>query len=410
MTPPRLRIAVIGPRGIPSAYSGIERVAESLYAELARRGHEITVYCRPEYVTKVPQSYRGISLQRTPALRGRALGTLSHVACSTAHALLRGRFDVIHLHALAPGLLAPLSKVRQVPTVATVQGLDWQRAKWKGLGAVVLRQAERTMVRYVDEIITVSHDLETYFHARYGRPTVRIPNGTDLTPTNGPVDPGLLKRFGLRAREFVLFVARLVPEKRVEDLIQAFRLTKTPYRLALVGDSSHTDAYAARLRRLAAGDARIVFMGTQPREQLDMLFRAAALFVLPSELEGMSMALLQSLEMGVPAVVSDLPVHRELLEETSGYDLFFPPGDVVALSDRLTRAIAHGHGYQEVAGRVQQHIRAAYGWPAIAERTEALYYAVAARRRHPTAHRVDGTSSAASTSLRLPKQVVGGSR
>jgi glycosyltransferase involved in cell wall biosynthesis len=406
MTPPRLRIAVIGPRGIPSAYSGIERVAESLYAELARRGHAITVYCRPEYVPKGPLCYRGVTLRRAPALRGRALGTLSHVACSTAHALLRGNFDVIHLHALAPGLLAPLANVRNVPTVATVQGLDWQRAKWKGLGSVVLQQAERTMVRAVDEIVTVSHDLESYFQARYGRHTVRIPNGTDVTPNEGPVDAALLKRYALRPHEYLLFVARLVPEKRVEDLIQAFRLTKTSFRLALVGDSSHTDAYAARLRRLAAGDARIVFMGTQPREQLDMLFRAAALFVLPSELEGMSMALLQSLEMGVPAIVSDLPVHRELLEGTSGYDLFFPPGDVVALSDRLTRAITHMHGYRDVALRVQQHIRAQYGWPAIAERTEALYYAVAARRRQSTA---DGTAKA-SNGLRLPKHLVGGSR
>jgi glycosyltransferase involved in cell wall biosynthesis len=408
MTPQRLRIAVIGPRGIPSTYSGIERVAESLYAELAARGHAITVYCRPEYVPGGSQRYRGLTLQRSPALRGRALGTLSHVASSTVHALAGDRFDVIHLHALAPSLLAPLSTLRRVPTVATVQGLDWQRAKWKGVGALVLRQAERSMVRYVDEIIAVSHDLERYFHTRYGRRTVHIPNGTDVTPANGPVDPALLKRFGLRPHEYVLFVARLVPEKRVEDLIQAFRLTKTPFRLALVGESSHTDAYAARLRRLAAGDARIVFTGTQPREQLDMLFRAAAVFVLPSELEGMSMALLQSLEMGIPAVVSDLPVHRELLDHIAGYDLFFPPGDVVALSDRLARALAHLHEYREVADRVQHHIRASYGWPAIAERTEALYYALAARRRHPMPH--DADAVAESQRVSLPKQAVGGSQ
>jgi glycosyltransferase involved in cell wall biosynthesis len=273
-----------------------------------------------------------------------------------------------------------------------VQGLDWQRAKWKGLGAVVLQHAERTMVRHVDEIITVSHDLEAYFHARYGRHTVRIPNGTDVTAADGPIDATLLKRFRLRPQEFVLFVARLVPEKRVEDLIQAFRLTKTSYRLALVGDSSHTDAYAARLKRLAAGDARIVFLGTQPREQLDMLFRAAALFVLPSELEGMSMALLQCLEMGVPAVVSDLPVHRELLDGIRGYDLFFRPRDVVALNERLTQAMAHLNAYRAVAGRVQQHIHNTYGWPAIAERTEALYYAVASRRRER--HALEGSAAA----------------
>jgi glycosyltransferase involved in cell wall biosynthesis len=213
-----------------------------------------------------------------------------------------------------------------------------------------------------------------------------------VTPADGPVDPALLKRFGLRPHEFILFVARLVPEKRVEDLIRAFRLTKTSFRLALVGDSSHTDAYAARLRKLAAGDARIVFMGTQPRAQLDMLFRAAALFVLPSELEGMSMALLQSLEMGVPSVVSDLPVHRELLGNVRGYDLFFPPGDVVALSDRLAHAVTHLHASQQVAARAREHIRATYSWPAIAERTEALYYTLAERRRQQRAVEVSASA------------------
>jgi glycosyltransferase involved in cell wall biosynthesis len=381
---PRLRIGVIGPRGIPSSYSGIERVAESLYAELATRGHTITVYSRPEYVTGAPLYYRGIRLVGAPALRGRAFGTLSHVVSSYAHALLRDRYDVLHLHALAPALLAPLARARRVPTVATPQGLDWQRAKWKGAGALVLQHAERTMVRSVDEIVSVSHDLESYFHTRYGRRTVRIPNGIDLTPNDGPVDPALLRRYALRPHEYVLFVARLVPEKRAEDLIQAFRITKTSHRLALVGDSSHTDAYVSRLRRLAAGDARIVFVGTQPRAQLDMLFRAAALFVLPSELEGMSMALLQCLEMGIPAVVSDLPVHRELLASANGYDLFFAPGDVVGLSERLTRALTHVHLYRKVAEQVQTAVRSTYSWPAIAERVEALYYAVAERRRHST--------------------------
>jgi glycosyltransferase involved in cell wall biosynthesis len=139
-----------------------------------------------------------------------------------------------------------------------------------------------------------------------------------------------------------------------------------------------------------------------------MLFRSAALFVLPSELEGMSMALLQSLEMGLPAVVSDLPVHRELLDSITGYDLFFPPGNVEALNDRLSRALAHPHVYREVADRVQHHIRAQYGWPAIAERTEALYYAVAARRRHPMARGAGGVSE--SRHVPLPEQVVGGSQ
>jgi len=389
----RLRIAVIGPRGIPSSYSGIERVVESLYAALAERGHDITVYSRPEYVTRSPQFYRGMRLVRTPALRGRSLGTVSHVLSSGAHAMLRERYDVVHLHALAPGLTAPVYRWLGVPTVATVQGIDWQRAKWQGLGARVLRHAERWLVRYADEIIAVSRDLEQYYRSAYGRATALIPNGIDLT-ADAPLDVERLTGLGLQPQRYVLFLARLVPEKRCEDLIRAFRALPTPLALAVVGDSSHTDAYVAELRRLARGDARIVFTGAQPRASVDTLFRGAALYVLPSELEGMSMALLQALEMGVPSVVSSLPVHRELLDAVAGYDLFFPPGDVAALGARLAQALAQRDHYRRVARQAQAHIRRVHAWPAIAEQTERLYYRIIQRRRQPSALRPDWNTAA----------------
>ncbi|HSQ01259.1 MAG TPA: glycosyltransferase family 4 protein [Candidatus Dormibacteraeota bacterium] len=381
--PQPLRIAVIGPRGIPSSYSGIERVTESLYGALAVRGHDVTVYCRPEYVERSPQFYKGIRLVGTPAVNGRSMGTVSHVFTSSAHALWRARYDVVHLHALAPGLAAPLYRRLGVPTVATVHGIDWQRAKWKGLGARVLRRAERWLVHSVDEIITVSRDLEAYYRTTYGRGSSLIPNGTDLTP-EAPLDPALLERLGLTAGEYVLFVARLVPEKRVEDLIRAFRALDTRARLALVGDSSHTDTYAAGLRREAAGDARIVFTGVQPRANVETLFRGATAFVLPSELEGMSMALLQALEMGVPSIVSGLPVHHELLDRIEGYDLFFAPGDVSALQERLHRLLTQRERYRRVALRAQAYIRRAHSWPAIAEQTERLYQRLVQRRRPAT--------------------------
>ena len=381
--PEPLRIAVIGPRGIPSSYSGIERVTESLYGALAARGHEVTVYCRPEYVEQSPQFYKGIRLIGTGAVNGRSLGTVSHVFTSSFHALRRERYDVVHLHALAPGLVAPLYRWWGVPTVATVHGIDWQRAKWKGLGARVLHRAERWLVGSVDELITVSRDLEDYYRRAYGRASSLIPNGTDLTP-DAPLDTALLERLGLAAGEYVLFVARLVPEKRVEDLIRAFRAVETRVRLAIVGDSSHTDAYAAGLRREAAGDPRVVFTGVQPRANVESLFRGATAFVLPSELEGMSMALLQALEMGVPSIVSSLPVHHELLDRIEGYDLFFAPGDVAALQERLHRVLTQRDRYRRVALRAQAHIRRAHSWPAIAEQTERLYHRLV-QRRAPTA-------------------------
>src|SRR5258707_1223451 len=171
---PRLRTAAIGTRGSPSSYSSIERVAESLYAILAARGHAVTVYCRAETLATAAATYRGIRLVRAPALSGRALGTVSHVTTSMLHAAWRDRYDVIHLHALAPGLVAWISRARGIPTVATVHGLDWQRAKWQGMGARVLRTGERWLVRHAHAVIAVSRDLAQYYDAEYGRGTVLI--------------------------------------------------------------------------------------------------------------------------------------------------------------------------------------------------------------------------------------------
>lgn len=377
---PPLRIAAIGTRGVPSSYSGIERVAESLYAILAARGHAVTVYCRAETLATPAGTYRGIRLVRAPALSGRALGTVSHVATSMLHAAWGDRYDVIHLHALAPGLVAWMSRARGIPTVATVHGLDWQRAKWRGLGAHVLRTGERWLVRHAHAVIAVSRDLAEYYDAEYGRATVLIPNGTEPT-SEAPCDDRWLAQVGLAPGRFLVAVARLVPEKRLEDLIRAYARTTTSLKLAIVGGSSHTDAYVDSLHALAAADPRVLFLGTQPRERLDTLYRAAAGYVHPSELEGMSIAMLQALAMGLPAVVSDIPVHRELLGAVAGYDLFFAPRDVDALTERLTRVTGALPHYRRIAAAAQAHVRQAYSWEAIADRTEALFYDVVERRR-----------------------------
>jgi len=375
----RLRIAAVGLRGLPSAYSGLERAAEALYAELARRGHEVTAYCRSEYVPDGAGEHRRIRLRRAPAIRTRALDTLSHAAASLADAVFRGRYDLVHLHALAPALFSPLCRARGVPTVATVQGLDWQRAKWRGLGARVLRRAERAMVRNVDRLIVVSEDLRRYFADAYARHADLIPNGVEPAPAR-PADGGRLRPFGLEAGRYVVLVARLVPEKRVEDLLAAFRAVMTPHRLAIVGDGTFTPRYVAELRAVAAADARVVFTGFQEGDALDALFRGAAVYVLPSELEGLPMSLLEGIAYGVPAVVSDIPPHRDLLAAVPGYDLFFPPRDVGALAERLARALAEPGRYRPVAERARAAVTTSHSWAAVADATERVFAAALERR------------------------------
>jgi glycosyltransferase involved in cell wall biosynthesis len=377
-TPPRatmtshqlLKIACIGTRGLPSNYSGLERACEGLYTALVQRGHTVTVYCRSESASHPSESYRGIQLRSAPAIQSKQLETLTHAATSLIHALRCRHYDLIHLHALAPSIFSRLCRASGIPTVSTVQGLDWQRAKWKGLGAKVLEFAELSMVRNVDQIVVVSRDLQQYYADRYGRETTYIPNGVEPVGAEEYEESTVLKEFGLKPRGYILYLGRLVPEKRVEDLIAGYRGVRTDYKLVIAGEGCNYPD----LRRIAVDDKRIIFIGHQEKPAVHQLLHHAAIYASASALEGLPMSLLECLLHGTPAVVSDIPPHRELLGEVDGYDLFFPPGNVELLRMKLEAALQRQGEYRRVAKGGQRFALEKHSWPEIAERTEAVLY------------------------------------
>jgi glycosyltransferase involved in cell wall biosynthesis len=265
--------------------------------------------------------------------------------------------------------------------VATVHGLDWQRARWKGAGAKVIRFGERTMVKNIDEVIVVSQDLRGYFEREYGRRTVYIPNGVEPPPSlTAPEEDSRIREFGLSKRDYAICLGRLVPEKRVHDVILAFRHIDFPGKLVIVGDDSSTDPYVSHLRRLAVADPRVVFTGLQRRPSVHALLKNAAFYVSASELEGLPMSLLECMQHGIPAVVTDIPPHRELLDAVTGFESWFPPGDVDALQARMVALLKSYSRYLEVAEQSAELTEREYAWPSIVDRTEAVLYAAAERR------------------------------
>ena len=376
-----LKIAVIGTRGIPSNYSGIERAIESLYTRLAARGHRITVYCRSEYMATKVECHHGIRLLRMPTLKRKSLDSVFHSLASTLHATLAERYDVIHLHALAAGLFTRIPRLRKIPTVVTIHGLDWQRAKWNGLGSNILRKGEQSIARNASEIIAISRDLQRYFAQQYGLQVAYIPNGIEQSVEMDP-DRSVLESFQLRPGKYITYVGRLVPEKRIQDLIQAFLQLRTGHKLAIVGEGGYTDSYVEELRRVASVDSRIVFTGLQKGTALETLLCGAAAFVLPSDLEGLPMSLLEAMERGIPAVVSDIPPHRELLGSVNGYDLFVPCRDINGLTERIGRVLECHDYYAEVASRAQAFVRKCYSWDSCADETESLFQRVIEDAQH----------------------------
>jgi glycosyltransferase involved in cell wall biosynthesis len=365
-TPPvksKLKIAFIGGRGVVSKYSGIESYYEEVGRQLAGMGNEVTVYCR-SYFTPAIGEHNGMRIVRLPTIRSKHLETIVHTLLSTLHATF-GKHDVIHFHALGPALFSFLPRFFGKKTVVTVQGLDWQRKKWGRIAASVLRLGEQASVKLPNATMVVSQTLQQHFQSRYDTQTAYIPNGTSLRKRR--VASQLVK-WGIEPENYVLFLGRFSPEKNCHLLIEAFERTRSSAKLVLAGGSSYSDAYAAELRRHASNQIRL--LDWVSGDDLEELLTNAMLFVLPSDLEGLSLALLDAMGAGVCVLTSDVPENREVVQD-AGFT--FKRGDVQDLERMLRLLIKNPKLRQAAAMSARQRVRERYLWRGIAVQINQTY-------------------------------------
>ena len=374
-----LRIAVIGGRGVPSNYSGIEHIWEQLYGLLAARGHRITIYCRPRIITGERGTHRGMRLVTTKAPIGGPLETVTHSYAAMKHACTKGDvheggkpFDLITLHALPPQVWAGMPKKHGIPLVSHVHGLDWQRARWKntpfGIGSKLIKAGERRMVRLADGIAVCADNLSDYYRETYGVESTVIHNG--VLADDAPFEPSkdTLARFGLTPGKFIVSIGRLVPEKRLQDTIQAFgKLKDLGLKFAVVGEGDDQ----ARLQAMAPDG--VVFTGLQKGNALDTLFRSAAVYVTASELEGLPSSVLEAMEKRVPVVASRIPPHESLLRRVPAYDSFFETYDVEGLATKVRRLVTSPVLSRQQSASQQTFVRSEFSWPKLAHRAEQFY-------------------------------------
>ena len=324
-----MKVAMIGLKGVPALHGGIERHVEELGRGLARLGHDVTVYCRDHY-TPPDASAEAVTLRRLPSVNTKHLDAWTHTLLASLDAAPR-RFDVYHYHALGPATLAFIPRSLGKTVVVTVHGLDWQREKWGPVASAYLRAGEWAAARLATRTVVVSRELQRYFARRYRRRTTYVPNAVG---TPGPVDLRALEPYDLEAGQYLLTVGRLVPEKGIHLLLEAYRNVATDLPLVVVGDDPH-GKYLARLREEA--DDRVRFVGYVYGPPLAAFFAGSYLYVQPSTLEGLSIALLEAMSYGAGVLASDIPPNVEALGDAGFY---FPTGDVAALGEQLRRRVA----------------------------------------------------------------------
>jgi glycosyltransferase involved in cell wall biosynthesis len=358
-----MRIAMIGQKGLPATYGGIERHVEEIARRLVAFGHEVDVFCRLHY-TPAGAACHNIRLRRRPSVHTKHLDTPTHVAWTTLESMIR-RYDIVQFHALGPSLFAWLPRLAGTRTVVTVHGLDWQREKWGRAASWLLRQCEGPAAHFPDRTIVVSKTLREHFQRHHRCDAIFIPNGTTLLPSR---PARKILQMGLTPGRYVLFVGRLVPEKGVHFLCEAFAKTDTDMKLALVGGASASEDYVNLIRGYESD--RIRLFDYVYGEGLEELWSNAYLVVQPSTIEGLSLALLEALSYGRCVLLSDIPENMEVAEECA---VPFRSRDVEDLRSRLEGLLRDPALVKSFESKAREHIRRHYSWDRVAKNTEAVY-------------------------------------
>ncbi|WP_266016973.1 glycosyltransferase family 4 protein [Brucella intermedia] len=364
----RPRVMMLGLRGVPNVQGGVEKHVEELARLYLTKGWDVEVIGRRPYLEKKqPYVWEGVEVTPSWAPTSMKFEAIVH----TVLGVLRAGFtrpDVLHIHAIGPALAAPLARLFGLRTVVTHHGFDYNRQKWGRLARAMLKLGEWCGMRFANARIAVSNDIAKTMQQHYHVPITFIPNGVTLRPASQ--DTTWLEKHGLDPKRYIALVARIVPEKRQLDLIEAFaKLADPSLKLALIGSAEYTAEYAGTVRARAAAVPGVVLTGALQGEELSALFSQAALFVLPSSHEGMPIALLEAMGYGLNVLASDITANVEV---GLSKDSYFPLGDVDALKDALRRKIDQPLT-SEQSQEMIDWIARDYSWSGIADRTLRVY-------------------------------------
>lgn len=364
----KLKIFVTGTRGIPDIPGGVEKHCQDLYPLIVAQGHEVLLSVRSSYAEgERPGQWRGVRLAYIFAPRKKSLEAIVHTFLSVLKARLYSP-DIMHIHGIGPGLMVPLARLLGLRVVVTNHGPDYDREKWGKVARSMLRLGEWAGGRFANQVITISTIIQGTIAERCGRDSTLIYNG--VTVPEKASSTSFLDAHGLRRQQYVLAVARLVPEKGLHLLLDAFNAMDTKgYKLVIAGDADHETAYSRELKNRIKMSDNVVHAGYITGEPLNQIYSHAGLFVLPSFIEGLPIALLEAMSYGLPVLVSDIPANREVALPAERY---FKCGDEGDLRDKLEHLLDKQLSESERAA-FQQQIVEKYNWEKIATQTVGVY-------------------------------------
>lgn len=371
----KYKIAMLGHKRIPSREGGVEIVVEELSTRMAAMGHNVVCYNRrgshvsgKKYNINKIKEYKGVKLKTVFTIDRKGIAAVL-ASFNAAVQCVFGKYDVVHFHAEGPSVAIFIPHLFGIRTVVTVHGLDWARAKWeKGFGSKYIKLGEKMAVKYADEIIVLSKNVQKYFKDTYNRDTMYIPNGVNKPEIKGADE--ITKKWGLKKDDYILFLGRIVPEKGIEYLIKAFKNVKTDKKLVIAGGTSNTDEFLKKVKNLIKSDERIIQTGFVQGNLLEELYSNAYIYTLPSDLEGMPLSLLEAMSYGNCCLTSDIPECADVVEDMG---ITFKCGNVDELKNKLQQLCDNKDIVNEYKAVVRDRVCEKYNWDDVTERTLKLY-------------------------------------
>lgn len=365
-----MKIAVVGTRGFPDVQGGVEAHCEYLYPYLAEKGCDITVFTRKPYVASGTNTYKGVSLVPIACPQSKYFETFVHTLKGVIHARKLSP-DILHIHAIGPSLFTPLARLLGMPVVVTHHGENYRHMKWGFWAKLFLRFCEAMGMLFANRIIAISEPIALSIRKKYHRSLYVIPNGVQILERSDDVRE--LVKFGLESHKYILAVGRLVPEKGLHVLIDAFsKLNIEDWKLVIVGNADHADRYSRTLKGKAEENKQIVLTGFLNRQSLQKFYSHAGLFVIPSFYEGMPISLLEAMSFGLACIASDIPANKNIgLSE----DNFFKAGDSSALAAKMKQFISRPSQGEDAKKQINL-VAERYNWGKIAENTMRVYDSV----------------------------------
>ena len=368
-----MKIGIIGHKRIPSNEGGIEKGVEEHSVRMAKIGHQVTVYNRgghnvfgKEYDKRKQKKYKGVNIVTVPTVKGAACVPI-YSFFATIHAAIVG-YDCVSYRASGSCVMIPLAKMLGLRTVASLHGIDSQRDKWGGFASRYLEFGEKMADTKADVCLVLSKNMKEYIDNKYHSNSVLFANGIDKPKKH---IPEIIKnKYELNKETYVLSLGRIVPEKGIHYLIEAFKKCSTEKKLVIAGGAESNKEYYNNLLELAKDDKRIIFTGYVEGQEIQELYSNAYIFALPSNLEGMANALLEAMSYDNCCLISDIPENTEVVEKKA---VWFKKGNVEDLKNELQNLLDHPEFVEKYRKDAGDYVLKKYNWDYIVEQMLDIY-------------------------------------